>query len=194
MSFFNSEKLQDAQKANLDLLQQISGKIFASVEQLSQLQFKTLQASTEEQFDGFRKLLAVRDPQGFAELQASFTQPNVQAERLAEFNRQVQALIVGTQSEIAKLTTRQVEAGAKQVQDFVEVISKNAPAGSEPVVAALKSSLANAGTVFESAQKAVKQAADVAQSGFDAATAATAATAAAGKTAPEAGKATSGNK
>src|SRR5437868_7011996 len=190
MTFFNSEKLQDAQKANLDLLQQISGKIFASVEQLSQLQIKTLQASAEEQFDGFRKLLAVRDPQGFAELQASFTQPNVQTERLAEFNRQVQALIVGTQSEIAKLTTRQVEAGTKQVQEFVEVISKNAPAGSEPVVAALKSSLANAGTVFENAQKAVKQAADVAQSTFDAATAATAAT---GKAAPE-GKATSGNK
>lgn len=194
MTFFNSEKLQDAQKANLDLLQQISGKIFASVEQLTQLQIKTLQASTEEQFDGLRKLLAVRDPQGFAELQASFTQPNVQAERLAEFNRQVHALIVGTQSEIAQLTTRQVEAGTKQVQEFVEVISKNAPAGSEPVVAAFKSSLANAGTVFESAQKAVKQATDVAQSGFEAATAATAATAAAGKTAPETGKATSGNK
>lgn len=187
MSFFNSEKLQDAQKANLDLLQQISGKVFASVEQLTQLQFKTLQASTEEQFDGLRKLLAVRDPQGFAELQASFTQPNVQAERLAEFNRQVQALIVGTHSEIAKLTSRQVEAGTQQVQEFVEVISKNAPAGSEPVVAAFKSSLANAGTVFESAQNAVKQAADVAQSGFDAATAA------ASKTAPGA-KATSGNK
>ncbi|MFW0754174.1 TIGR01841 family phasin [Pseudomonas sp. H11T01] len=192
MSFFNLEKLQDAQKANLDLLQQISGKIFASVEQLTQLQIKTLQASTEEQFDGFRKLLAVRDPQGFAELQASFTQPNVQAERLAEFNRQVQALIVGTHSEIAKLTTRQVEVGTKQVQEFVEVISKNAPAGSEPVVAAFKSSLANAGTVFESAQKAVKQAADVAQSSFDAATAT--ATAATGKAAPEATKATSGNK
>jgi phasin family protein len=181
MSFFNSEKLQDAQKANLDLLQQISGKIFSSVEQLSQLQFKTLQASTEEQFDGLRKLLSVRDPQGFAELQASFTQPNVQVKRLVDFNRQVQALIVDTHSEIAKLTSRQFEAGTQQVQEFVEVISKNAPAGSEPVVSGFKSSLANAGAVFESAQKAVKQAADVAQSNFDAATAAVGKTAAGGK-------------
>ena len=37
---FDSEKLQSAQKANLDLLQQISGKVFESVEQLSQLQFR----------------------------------------------------------------------------------------------------------------------------------------------------------
>jgi phasin family protein len=187
MSFFDSEKFQNAQKANLDLLQQISGKVFASVEQLSQLQFKTLQASSEEYFDGFRKLLSVRDTQGFAELQASFTQPNVQAERLAEYNRKVQELISGTQSDIAKLTERQVEAGAKQVQEFVEVISKNAPAGSEPVVAVLKSTLANAGSVYENAQKAAKQAADIAQSGFDAATTA------AGK-ATQAGKAASGNK
>ncbi|MFD2883711.1 TIGR01841 family phasin [Pseudomonas lini] len=188
--FFNSEKkLQTAQKANLDLLQQISGKVFASVEQLSQLQFKALRDSTEEHFEGVRKLLAVRDPQGFAELQASFTQPSAQTERLAEFNRQVQALIVGTQSDIAKLTSSQVEAGTQQMHEFVETISKNAPAGSEPVVAAFKSGLANAGTVFESAQKAVKQAADVAQSGFEAATAAGT------KAAPEASaKPNSGNK
>lgn len=193
MSFFDSEKLQSTQKANLDLLQQISGKVFESVERFSQLQFKALRASSEEHFDGFRKLLAVRDPQGFAALQASFTQPNVQAERLADFNRQVQELISGTQSEIAKLTERQVETGTKQVNEFVEVISKNAPAGAEPVVAAFKSTLANAGSVYENAQKAAKQAADIAQSNFEAAaTAATAATTAAGKA--TSGKAAGGNK
>jgi phasin family protein len=193
MSFFNPEKLQTVQKANLDLLQQISGKVFASVEQLSQLQFKALRESTEEQFEGVRKLLAVRDPQGFADLQVSFSQPGAQTERLAEFNRQVQALIVGTQSDIAQLTSNQVEAGTAQVQEFVEEISKNAPAGSEPVVAAFKSGLANAGTVFESAQKTAKQATEAAQGNFDSASAAAADAVA--KAAPQASnKATNGNK
>ena len=193
MSFFNPEKLQTVQKANLDLLQQISGKVFASVEQLSQLQFKALRESTEEQFEGVRKLLAVRDPQGFADLQASFSQPGAQTERLAEFNRQVQALIVGTQSDIAQLTSNQVEAGPAQVQEFVEEISKNAPAGSEPVVAAFKSGLANAGTVFENAQKTAKQATEAAQGNFDSASAAAADAVA--KAAPQASnKATNGNK
>ena len=193
MSFFNPEKLQTVQKANLDLLQQISGKVFASVEQLSQLQFKALRESTEEQFEGVRKLLAVRDPQGFADLQASFSQPGAQTERLAEFNRQVQALIVGTQSDIAQLTSNQVEAGTAQVQEFVEEISKNAPAGSEPVVAAFKSGLANAGTVFENAQTTAKQATEAAQGNFDSASAAAADAVA--KAAPQASnKATNGNK
>jgi phasin family protein len=197
MSFFNPEKLQSAQKANLDLLQQISGKVFASVEQLSQLQFKALRESTEEQFEGVRKLLAVRDPQGFADLQASFSQPGAQTERLAEFNRQVQALIVGTQSDIAQLTSSQVEAGTAQVQEFVEEISKNAPAGSEPVVAAFKSGLANAGTVFENAQKTAKQATESAQGSFNATTEAASAAAAeaVAKAAPQAStKANSVNK
>ena len=197
MSFFNPEKLQSVQKANLDLLQQISGKVFASVEQLSQLQFKALRESTEEQFEGVRKLLAVRDPQGFADLQASFSQPGAQTERLAEFNRQVQALIVGTQSDIAQLTSNQVEAGTAQVQEFVEEISKNAPAGSEPVVAAFKSGLANAGTVFENAQKTAKLATESAQGSFNATTEAASAAAAeaVAKAAPQAStKANSGNK
>ena len=169
MSFFDPEKLQNAQKSNLDLLQQISAKVFEGVEQLSQLQFKTLRASSDEQFEGFRKLLAVRDPQGFADLQASLAQPTVQAERLQAFNRQVYELISGTQSEISKLAERQVEEGSKQVQELMDVIGKNAPAGCEPAVAVLKSALANAGSVYASAQKAAKQAAEVAESGIAAA-------------------------
>lgn len=169
MSFFDSEKLQSAQKANLDLLQQISGKVFESVEQLSQLQFKALRASSSEQFDSLRKLLSVRDPQAFAEAQASFTQPAAQAERLLEFNREVYDLVSSTQADIAKLAERQVEAGAKHVRELVDVIAKNAPAGAEPAVAVLKSALESAGSVYESAQKAAKQAAEIAENGIAAA-------------------------
>ncbi|WP_449431955.1 TIGR01841 family phasin [Pseudomonas putida] len=169
MTFFSAEKFQEAQKANLDLLQQISGKVFASVEQFSQLQFKALRSTSEEQFESLRKLLAVRDAQGFAELQASLLKPNSQAERLVEYNRQVQELIAGTQADVAKLAELQVAAGINQVKEFVDVVSKNAPAASQPAVAAFKTTLDNAGSVYESAQTAAKQAAELAKTGFEAA-------------------------
>ncbi|ALY44356.1 TPA: phasin family protein [Pseudomonas aeruginosa] len=188
MSFFDSEKLQSAQKANLDLLQQISGKVFESVEQLSQLQFKALRASSSEQFDSLRKLLSARDPQAFAELQASLTQPTAQAERLLEFNREVYDLVSSTQADIAKLAERQVEAGAKHVRELVDVIAKNAPAGAEPAVAVLKSALESAGSVYESAQKAAKQAAEIAENGI------AAAASAAGQATREASKTAGGRK
>ncbi|MBB3104892.1 phasin family protein [Azomonas macrocytogenes] len=169
MSFFDSEKLHSAQQANFDLLQQISSKVFEGVEQLGQLQLKTLRASSDDQFEIFRKLLSARDPQAFTELQASFTQPSAQAERLLEFNRQVYELISGTQAEVAKLTERQIEASAKQTQELVDVIARNAPLGAEPVVAVFKSALESVGTVYESAQKAARQAAEITENGIAAA-------------------------
>ncbi|MCW4646453.1 phasin family protein [Pseudomonas aeruginosa] len=188
MSLFDTEKLNDAQKANLDLLQQISGKLFEGVEQLGQLQFKALRASTDAQFDSLRKLSLARDPQGFVDWQASFAQPTAQAERVLEFNRQVYELVSGTQAEIAKLAERQVEASARQVQESVEVVAKNAPAGAEPAVAVLKSALETAGNIYESAQKAAKQAAEIAENGI------AAAASAAGQATREAGKTAGGSR
>lgn len=170
MSFFDSEKLQNTQKANLDALQQISGKVFETFDKFSQLQLKALQASTDEHFEGLHKLLSVRDPQSFTRLQASLVQPTAQAERLQAFNREVYELISGTQSEIVKLAERQLEAGSQQAQEWVDAISKNAPAGSESVVTAFKSAMGNATSVYEIAQKTAKQTADIVDSGIAAAT------------------------
>lgn len=183
MSLFDTEKLSQAQKSNLDLLQQVSGKLFESAEQLGQLQFKALRATADAQFDSLRKLAAARDPQALVDWQASFAQPTAQAERILEFNRQVYDLISGTQADIAKLAERQVESGSKQVQELVEVIAKNAPAGAEPAVAVLRSALETAGNVYDSAQKAAKQAAEIAENGI------AAAASAAGQATREAGKA-----
>ena len=42
MSFFDSEKLQAAHKANLDLLEQVNSKLLKGFEQLSHLQIAAL--------------------------------------------------------------------------------------------------------------------------------------------------------
>lgn len=102
-------------------------------------------------------------------------------------------LISGTQTEIAKLAERQVEAATKQVQELVEVVAKNAPAGSEPVVAIFKSALETAGSVYDSAQKAAKQAAEIAENGI-AENGIAAAASAAGQATREAGKASAGTR
>lgn len=168
MSLFNSEKLQDTQKAQLELLQQISGKIFESVEQLTQLQIKTLRATSGEQFESLRTMLST-DPKDLASLQTAFPQPAAQAERLMELNREVYELISKTQADIAKLAESQVDATAKQTQEMIEDLSKNVPAGAEPAIAMLKSALESAGSTYESVQKAAKQATEMAEEGIAAA-------------------------
>jgi len=167
---FDTEKLTNAQKSNIDLLQQVTVKLFESTEQLGQLHLKTLRASTDAQFENLRLLSSARDPQAFAEWQATLAQPTALVESTLEFNRQVYELISGTHTEIAKLTEQQVAQGAKQAQEIVEEIARNAPAGSEPAVAAFRSVLQTAGSAYESAQKAAKQATEMAESGIKAAT------------------------
>ena len=169
MSLFNPEKIQEAQKAQLELLQQISGKIFESVEQLTQLQFKSLRDASGEQFDSLRTQLSVTDPQDFAKLHTSFTQPTAQAERLMEFNREVYELISNTHADIAKLAESQANATAQQTQEMLETLTKNAPAGAEPAVAMFKSALESVGSTYESVQKAAKQASKMAEDGITAA-------------------------
>lgn len=186
MSFFDSEKLQADQKANLDLLEQVNGKVLKGVEQLSQLQLAAMRAVSEEGFDSARKLFSARDPQSFSAAFGSFANPAQQAERLLEFNRKVYDLISATQADIAKLGERQAAQSTQQMQDLVAEIAKNAPAGTESAVAMLKSAVEGAGSVYESAQKTAKQAAEMAESGL------AAAASAAGQATREAGKATGG--
>lgn len=172
MSFFDTEKLQGVQKANLDMLQQLNSKVFEGFEQLSQLQLKTLRQLSEEQFETCRQLLAVRDPQAFLQLQGSLVQPAAQAERLLEFNRKVYDLMASTQAEVSKFGETQLASGAKQVHDALETLGSNAPASVEPAVAMFRSAVESAGSVLENAQKVARQAAEMAESNMAAATSA----------------------
>ena len=169
MSFFDSEKLQATQKANLELLQQLNSKVLKGFEQLSHLQISTLRSVSEESFANAGKLLAARDPQTFTSVLGTIAQPTHQAERVMEYGRQVYDLVSSLQADIAKLGERQAARNTQQVQELVEEIAKNAPAGSESAVAVLKSAVETAGNVLESAQKTAKQAAEIAENGIAAA-------------------------
>ncbi|WP_205342393.1 TIGR01841 family phasin [Denitrificimonas caeni] len=169
MSLFNSEKIQNAQKAQLEMLQQISSRVFESVEQLTQLQLKSLRAASGEQFESLQSMLTITDPKDLASLQTALPQPAAQAERLMEFNREVYELISKTQADIAKLAESQVDATSQQTQELIETLSKNAPAGAEPAVAMFKTALETVGSTYDSVQKAAKQASEMAEEGIAAA-------------------------
>ena len=114
------------------MLQQISGKIFESVEKLTQLQLKSLRAASGEQFESLHSMLAITDVKDLAGLQTALPQPAAQAERLMDFNREVYELISKTQADIAKLAESQVDATTQQTQELIETLSKNAPESPKP--------------------------------------------------------------
>lgn len=163
MPFFDAETLQNAQKSNLDLLQQMTAKVMEGTEQLTQLNIKTARAALDTSFANYRALLAVRDAQGMADLQSSFGNPSAQLEQVMEYSRQVYDVCSTTQAGVSGLLEEQIAASTQRMQGIVEDMARNVPAGAEPVVAAFKSAVDSANTVYENASKAARKAKEMAE-------------------------------
>lgn len=90
---------------------------------------------------------------------------------MLSYGRHLYEIASATQAEFAKVAEAQFEEQNKKVQALVDNVAKNAPAGSETAVAALKSALNAANTTYETVQKAAKQAVEIAETNFNAAAA-----------------------
>lgn len=163
MPFFDAETLQNAHKANLDLLQQMTAKVMDGTEQLTQLNIKTARAALDTSFANYRALLAVRDAQGMADLQSTLGNPSAQMEQVMEYGRQVYDVCSSTQAGVTSLLEEQMVSNTQRMQGIVEEMARNVPAGAEPVVAAFKSAVDGANTVYENASKAARKAKEMAE-------------------------------
>ena len=70
-------------------------------------------------------------------------------------------------ADLGKTLEVQTADAQKKVMGLVDSATKNAPAGSETAVAVMKSAVVAANNAFESMQKAVKQASDMAETNFN---------------------------
>ena len=108
-----------------------------------------------------------KDPQGLFALQAGYAQPA--AEKALAYGRTVYDIVSATQSEFTRAAEAHFEQQQRAVQSLVEAAAKNAPAGSESAVAAIKSVFNATNTAYETVNKAAKQAVELAESNFQAA-------------------------
>ena len=173
-----AEQILASHKANVETLFGLTSKAFEGVEKLVELNVSAAKAALTESASQTQAVLSVKDAQELMALQAALFQPL--AEKAAAYSRHLYDIASGTGAEFGKAFEGQTADAQKQFAGLVDNATKNAPAGSETAVAVMKSAVAAANNAFESVQKAVKQATDVAEANFNA-VATTAATA--GKTA-----------
>ena len=154
------EQFSSATKANFEaqfaMFTALTGKAFAGVEKLVELNLTAAKASLEESTATTKQLLSAKDPQEFFSLTAAQAQPA--AEKVIAYGRNVAAITSGTQAEFSKAAEEQIAETNKKVIALVEEVSKNAPAGSENAVAMLKSAIGNASAGYEQFTKTTKQA------------------------------------
>ena len=156
------EQFAAAQKAHLETFYGLANLAFEGFQKLTEL---NLQA-TRSALSDTHKLLSVADPQVFF---AQQTSPNgAVTERIQSWQRGVYEIAVGTQTGFSAIAAAQYEAHNRRVQALFEDMSKQAPAGSEAAVAALKKLIDSSGAFYDSVNKSVRQAVNMAEGSFEA--------------------------
>ena len=159
------EQIAAAQKANLETLSGLTNQALQSIEKLVELNLAIAKQSLSDSVNNAKKALEVKDIQQLLAHQAETVQPI--AEKIISYSRHLYELAHETQDSFTKSAEKEFAAGQKKMNALVEEWTKNAPAGSDAAVQALKQAIASANNVFETSQKAVKHAVDVAQTNMN---------------------------
>jgi phasin family protein len=160
------EQVIASHKANIETLFGLTNKAFEGVEKIVELNLTASKAALSEAATHTQTMLSVKDAQELLALQSGLLQPL--AEKTAAYSRHLYDIATATSAEFTKNAEAQAAEAQKKFAGLVDSAAKNAPAGSESVVAIMKSSVAAANNALESVQKAVKQATEVAEANFNA--------------------------
>ena len=162
------EQLTSANKAGIEAILALATSQFAAFERLSTLNFNAAKAAFEEGLGRAKSLLDAKDPQEYFNANSTASQPAL--EKLIAYSRSVYEVAAQTQGEMAKFLEARAEEFNKNLVTALDKASKSAPAGSDVAIAAVKSALAAASTAYGSFNKAARQATEMAEANFTAAT------------------------
>lgn len=165
------EQFSTAAKANLEaqlsLITSLTSKAFESVEKVVDLNLNAAKASLEDSSIAARQLLTAKDPQEFFSLTAAQAQPT--AAKAIAYGRHLAGIATSAQAEFSRAAEEQIAETGRKMSALVEDVSKNAPAGSENVIAIVKSAIGNANASYEQLSKTTKQAVEVMEANMNSA-------------------------
>lgn len=161
----------EANKASIEAMLTVANTVFASAERLTALNLNTARAMLEDSVANTKALLAAKDVQELVSMQATLAQPSL--EKAVAYSRSVYEIATQTQGELAKVSEAQIAEMKAGMANMLDQALKNAPAGSEVAVAAVKSAIAAANSAYDNMTKAAKQVTDMAEANVAAATTAT---------------------
>jgi phasin family protein len=160
-----AEQIMASHKANIETMFGLTHKAFEGIEKLVELNMQATKAALAETANHAQAVMGAKDAQEFMALQAGMVQPL--AEKTAAYSRHLYDIASAAGADLGKTFEGQAAEAQKKLAGMMDSAAKNAPAGSETTVAVMKSAVAAANNAFESMQKAVKQASDMAEANFN---------------------------
>jgi phasin family protein len=160
------EQLAAMNKANLEVAMKFAGVALHGAERILELQLNTAKSAFADSVENAKAIASIKDLQQLAALKDDLAQPAI--DKATAYARSVYDVTAATQTELGKLVEEQIAEYNKQVVASLDKMVKNAPAGSEVGIAALKSGIAAVNSAYDNLSKVAKQFADVTQSNFEA--------------------------
>jgi phasin family protein len=162
------EQIQAAGKANVETMLSLAATQFAAIEKLATLNANAVKTAFEDSLSNTRALFGAKDVQEFVSLQNTMAAPAL--EKAIAYSKSVYEVATEANAEMSKVAERRVSEWNENFAALLDKVSKNAPAGSDVAVAAVKSMLAAANSAYDNLTKVAKQATEMAEANVAAAT------------------------
>jgi len=165
------EQFTNIAKTNIESQLAVSSafttKAVEALEQVMDLNINAGKALIEDLTASTRQLLSAKDPQEVGSLLAAQAQPA--AAKAIAYGRHLAGIATSAQAELTRTAEEQFAETGRKLSALVEDVTKNAPAGSENVVALVKTAIGNANASYEQFSKTTKQAAEVLEANINSA-------------------------
>jgi len=166
--YVTPEQIQAAGKANVETMLSLAATQFAAMEKLATLNANAVKSAFEDSLSNTRALFGAKDVQEFFNLQSTLATPAI--EKAMAYSKSVYEVASETNTELSKVAEKRAAEWNENFSSLLDKAVKNAPAGSDVAVAAVKSMIAAANSAYDNMTKVAKQATEIAEANVAAAT------------------------
>jgi phasin family protein len=150
-----NEQVTALGKSQLENALKLAEVSVQGMDKFAALQLNAFKSAFADGMKTTKQLASVKDPSELSTLATTVSQPVW--EKAQAYARSVYEVAAATQAEVSALVEEQVSELNKSVVAALDTVLKNAPAGSEAAVTAVKSAVQSANAAYESVLKATKQ-------------------------------------
>jgi phasin family protein len=150
-----TEQFAEINKAGYDNAVKLAALSLEKAERLTKLNLQAAKVALESGVYSANAVAGIKDVQEFVSVRAKLTEAGVQ--NALGYSRGVYQIASEAQADFSALAEEAWAAYTKGVAAWVEKAAKNAPAGSDMAVTALKSTVAATTAAFDQFNKATKQ-------------------------------------
>jgi len=166
--YVTPEQIQATNKANVEAMLNLATTQFAALEKFASLNANAVKTAFEDGIANARALAGAKDVQELMSLQSTFAQPAI--EKAIAYSKSVYEVATETGGEFSKVAERRIAEWNENFVSLLDKAAKNAPAGSDVAVSAVKQMLAAANSAYDNFNKVAKQATEIAEANVAAAT------------------------